>query len=298
MRRMKILNYLNLNQHPVYLSFERDRTREFREIYHAHQGMELLFVHEGEGTAVVGQQIIRISPGTLLYFRPFQLHRLRLAPADRPRYVRSLFVFEPSVVDAALAAFPSLRSYLRSMTDGTLVPQGFSIGDPDQVLALIRMHLPRLRQSDPARLLEEQLLFLTAFLHHASSHTPERPGADKESAGVRTHSVAERVMVWIEDHYAEAFDLKRLADDIHLSPNHISAAFRKAVGSSITEYLAARRIRQACWLLRTSDLSIREIGESVGLPNDSYFCQWFRKQVGMTPRAFRRSADWKPDPNR
>lgn len=267
---MKMTNYLNLNQHPVKLSFRYDRTTEFREIYHSHQGMEILVVHEGEGTVVVGQQIIGIGPGSFVYFRPFQLHRIRQHPAENRRYIRSLFVFEPSIVDAALQPFPGLRTYFRAMCEGTLGPHGFSLGDPE-------------------RLLEEQLLFLTAFLHYVSSRTPEQPGADHTPSRVRAYSVAEQVMDWIETHYKEEFELKRLADEIHLSPNHVSAAFRKSVGSNITDYLAARRIRQACWLLTTSDLSIREVGESVGLPNGSYFCQWFRKHIGVSPKAYRHS---------
>ncbi|WP_025845325.1 AraC family transcriptional regulator [Paenibacillus ehimensis] len=286
---MKQMNYLNLNRHPVQLSFYKDRTNEFVEIYHAHQGMELLYVHEGQGTAVVEQQIFQMSPGTIFCFKPFQLHRIRIGELPKQPYVRSLFVFEPAVLDETLAPFPGLRAFFQALWKNPLAPQVYRTPDPAAMDALLRSHLARLAPREDAELLlEEQLLFLTAFVHYlksaaepAGSPLTERPALPKASA------TAEKIMAWIEKHYMEPFELERLAQEIHLSPNHVSAVFRQSVGSSITEYLTARRIRQACWLLRTTDKPVQDIGRAVGLGNFSYFCQLFKKQVGLTPNRFR-----------
>lgn len=76
-----------------------------------------------------------------------------------------------------------------------------------------------------------------------------------------------------------------LAQSVHLTPSHISATFRQAVGSTITDYLTAVRVRQACLLLRTGGKSVEEIGRVVGLQNTSYLCQMFKKHVGISPTA-------------
>ncbi len=89
----------------------------------------------------------------------------------------------------------------------------------------------------------------------------------------------------------EAFDLKRVAAAVHLTPNHVSAVFRRTVGSSITEYLTARRIRQACVLLRTTALSVQEVCRAFGLSNCAYFCGLFKKHVGLTPYCYKRHFD-------
>ncbi|CAG7643882.1 HTH-type transcriptional activator RhaR [Paenibacillus solanacearum] len=290
---MKLMNYLNLNQHPVQLSYYKDRTHEFVEIYHAHQGMELLYVHEGHGTAIVEQQIFEMSPGTLMYFKPFQLHRIRInADAEKP-YIRSLFVFEPTVLDEAFAPFPALRAFWGTLWKDPLAPQLFRSPEPEKTEALLRAYLPLLAQPSAELLLEEQLLFLTAFVHHWK--TIADLSMQSSPAPLKTSSTAEKVMGWIEAHYMEPFSLERLAHEVHLSPNHVSAVFRQSVGSSITEYLTARRIRQACWLLRTGDMSVQDIGQAVGLGNFSYFCQLFKKHVGMTPNQFKRQPNAAPE---
>jgi AraC family transcriptional regulator of arabinose operon len=112
---MKIMNYMNLNQYPVQLSFVKDRTHEFVDIYHAHQGMELLYVHQGYGRVIVNQQIIELASGSLMCFRPFQLHRIQMDIKPDAPYVRSLFVFEPSVLDGYLGPFAALQSYFHRL---------------------------------------------------------------------------------------------------------------------------------------------------------------------------------------
>jgi len=287
---MKVMNYMNLNQHPIHLQFYRNRTHEFAEIYHAHQGMEFIIVHEGSGSIVVEQQIFDLMPGMVFYFKPFQLHRVRIHKLEQHAYIRSFFVFEPTLLDSSLSAFPSTREFFRKLWKDPMSIQRLSVLDTEALHNLFQTHQRYIENSDPKLLLEEQLHFLTNFMHHLKvTHTLSdyTPALERSTKG-KSSSIAEQVMEWIETHYMEPFELALLAQAIHLSPNHISAVFRQIVGSSITEYLTARRIRQACWLLKSSESTIQEIGQAVGLGNFSYFCQLFKRQVGLTPYQFKR----------
>jgi AraC family transcriptional regulator of arabinose operon len=286
---MKVMNYMNLNQHPIHLQFYRNRTNEFAEIYHAHQGMEIIIVHEGSGSVVVEQQIFDLTPGMLFYFKPFQLHRIRMNDLEQHAYIRSFFVFEPTLLDSCLSPFPSTRQFFRKLWKDPTSVQRLSGLDTGALHNLLQAYQRFIDHAEPEQLLEEQLLFLTNLMHllkAAQPLTDYTPSLERTIKG-KSSSVAEQVMEWIELHYMEPFELELLAQAIHLTPNHISAVFKQLVGSSITEYLTARRIRQACWLLKSSDLTIQEIGLAIGLGNFSYFCQLFKRQVGLTPYQFK-----------
>ncbi|MNC23701.1 Bifunctional transcriptional activator/DNA repair enzyme AdaA [compost metagenome] len=284
---MKILNYLNLNQHPVQCSFRVDRTRQFSEIYHAHQGMELLFVHEGSIRVVVNRQIFDLTAGNLVVFRPFQLHRVIMRTEPGGAYIRTLLVFEPGELGERLEAFPALRQFLHRLWKEPLQQQVFQSLPLERTVDKLEEYRERMEHAEPAELLEEQMLCLADMLGHLKRH--EEPDMLNRLPPPQGSQVAEQVMEWLEAHYAEPFQLELLAQAVHLTPNHVSAAFRQAVGSTITDYLTAVRIRQACLLLRTGDKSVEEIGRGVGLQNTSYFCQMFRKHVGLSPHRFRRS---------
>lgn len=286
---MKIMNYMNLNRHPVQLSFAKNRTHDFVEIFHAHQGMELLYVHEGSGSIIVNQQIVKLSPGSLFFFRPFQLHRIQLRLNPGESYIRSFFVFEPAELERYLAPFGSLQSFFHWVWKEPIAYQVFADLPQDDMHALLEHHRQHINKASEEHLLEEQMFFLVTLLHKLKAYwAPEEEHSvlplRKKSTG------AEQVMEWIEEHYMEEFHLDELAKAVHLSPNHVSAVFRQTVGTSITEYLTARRIRQACWLLKTTDLTVQEVGRSIGLSNFPYFCQLFKKHVGLSPYRFKRSS--------
>ncbi|OPH53340.1 hypothetical protein BC351_05545 [Paenibacillus ferrarius] len=282
---MKILNYLNLNQHPIQCSYSFDRTHDFKEIYHAHQGMELLYVHEGQIRVIMNQQIFDLKPGDLVYFQPFQLHRIQLKLEDDSRYVRTLFVFEPSAIERYVAPFPALLAFFHRLWKEPLHMQVFTHLPQELTLRKLNDFKNRMDHASTEQLLEEQALCLLELLHHLKafedtslqSPPPNRPSS----------FVAKQVMEWLEEHYSDDFQLNQLAKAIHLSPNYVSAVFRQTIGTTITEYLTALRIRQACWLLKTSSLSIEEIGRSIGLHNASYFSQMFKKHVGLSPYRYK-----------
>lgn len=286
---MKLMNYMQLNEHPIQLSFKADRTDSFTDIYHAHQGMELLYIHEGSGQIVLERKIHEVGPGTLIFFQPYQLHRVRIETKKGP-YIRSLFVFEPSVLEAFLTPFPSLKAFFLGMlkqTEERQVIRGFGEDDVD---VLFRACGPEIGAGVlTGERLEEEALFLVSFLRAVKRHGSASGGPIQHSAP-EDAGTAELIMQWLEERYAEPFSLTELAAAVHLSPNHVSHLFRKSTGSSITEYLTARRMREACWLLKSTEQSIEQIGQSIGLTNFSYFCQLFKKHVGMTPHRFRQIA--------
>ncbi|MDR7078741.1 AraC-like DNA-binding protein [Neobacillus niacini] len=283
---MKILNYLKLNQHPIQLRLEQNRTDTFTEVYHAHQGMELLYIHKGNGKAVIDQQIFPINEGTLVIIKPYQLHHIQFLTSPSQPYIRSLFVFEPAILEGFLSPFPSLYELLQGLCyDKNMIPV-LNNEKLSEIETFIKLYKSKTEEKSPSELLEQQALFMIAVL------TIIKP-IWKESVKVIDRSsiqpsTVEQIMRWIDENYMEPFELNALAKSIHLSPVHVSSLFRKHVGSSITDYLTARRIREASWLLKTTNLSVKEIGESVGLTNFSYFCQLFKKNVGISPHQYRK----------
>lgn len=283
---MKIINYLGLNQHPIYLRFQQNRTETFKEVYHAHQGMEILYIHEGEGQAVIDQQITPIRPRTMLFFKPYQLHRVQIYTSQKQPYIRSIFIFEPLVLMKYTSSFPECAELLRKLSHENHTSQVIEDFDQEGLISLMQFFSKRFEEVHAAELLEQQVLFLMSLLSMLGSALRRKVGAFNP---ISAHpSVTEQIMAWIDQHYMEPFELEKLAASVHLTPVHVSALFRKHMGYSITEHLTARRIREACYLLKNSNKSVKEIGEAIGLTNASYFSQFFKKNVGVTPYQYKK----------
>ena len=66
--------------------------------------------------------------------------------------------------------------------------------------------------------------------------------------------------------------------------------FRRVTGMSINEMIRRERVNLVAKLLVESDLTIEKIGENVGFISTSYMIQVFKKVMGTTPLAYRRSS--------
>lgn len=83
-------------------------------------------------------------------------------------------------------------------------------------------------------------------------------------------------------------DVAALAERMGVSREHLSRAFRQALGVSPSEYLIQQRLRMAAQHLRTSDAKLETIARLSGFSGANYFVRAFKKHVGVTPAAFRR----------
>ena len=93
---------------------------------------------------------------------------------------------------------------------------------------------------------------------------------------------------YIDEHYqCEDISLNRVAKEVNLSPNYLSAVFSQEMGTTFVEYLTARRMEKARELLRHSDLRSGEIAAAVGYKDSHYFSFLFKKTQGCTPRDYR-----------
>ncbi|GMK37412.1 hypothetical protein PCCS19_04650 [Paenibacillus sp. CCS19] len=96
------------------------------------------------------------------------------------------------------------------------------------------------------------------------------------------------VTEYIERHYADSLSLNTLANISHGTPYHLHRTFRRITGITPVDYIQQVRINHAKRQLRTTDLSVAHIGESVGLRNTPYFVTLFKKMTDLTPDAYRR----------
>lgn len=93
---------------------------------------------------------------------------------------------------------------------------------------------------------------------------------------------------FIDEHFTEDnLSLNRVAQQVNISPNYLSAVFSQEKGKTLTEYVTERRMERAKELLRTTDKRSGEVAFEVGYRDPHYFSFIFKKTQGCTPRDYR-----------
>ncbi|MDD2457361.1 MAG: response regulator [Eubacteriales bacterium] len=94
---------------------------------------------------------------------------------------------------------------------------------------------------------------------------------------------------YIKDHYADnQLSLMAVSNHANVSLSYFSQIFKEETGKTFVEFLTEVRMDKAKELLRSTDRMLYDIAEQVGYENPAYFTVAFKKQVGLSPRDYRK----------
>ncbi|MFS0727517.1 AraC family transcriptional regulator [Paenibacillus sp. 1P07SE] len=273
---------------PLHFAFDYYKGSTKHNWMHVHKGMEFLFIHSGKGTIWVNDRTYSIQAPCLAFFQPYQLHKVQLSHNSTEPYIRTVLKIEPEAMETCVSPFPILADKLAALWRHKIPVQYIQLQEDHPIWA----ELAALEQTLADLHWEEQWEQVALFglqlipVVHAGLNAHER-STDLQN---REALHAERIMQWLEQHYAQPFSLERMAQSLHLSANHISHLFPRYAGMTVTDYLTAKRLSEACFRLSAKQDSIRMIGEQCGFSSASYFSQVFKRKLGVTPQAYRQGA--------
>ncbi|EMS34332.1 transcriptional regulator araC family [Mariniradius saccharolyticus AK6] len=145
-------------------------------------------------------------------------------------------------------------------------------------------------------------VYLTSFLHIRSSNLeyadlkiPEKYQSSRLDAETQRELIdrVKQILERNQPYLHPDFSLPNLAKEAKTSVHVLSQAINEGFGKTFFELTAEYRVREACRLLKGEEgayLKMEEIAERVGYSSKSSFNTVFKKQVGMTPSEYRKSA--------
>ena len=109
-----------------------------------------------------------------------------------------------------------------------------------------------------------------------------------DSENKTAEQVAFAVIEYLQHHYNEEVNLNQIASALHYSPSYLTKIFVQQYDTTPSKYMISLRMQKAQQLLaHNPELSVRQIGETVGYPEQGYFSRIFKKYVGVSPMEYR-----------
>ena len=96
------------------------------------------------------------------------------------------------------------------------------------------------------------------------------------------------IFTFIKENLGDDLSNKVLANVANVSEDYVGQYFKMLTGINPQDYIEYQRMEEAVNLLRTTKMSIREIGKEVGYKDTAYFCRRFKMMFGIPAGKMRR----------
>ncbi|MBE1529610.1 AraC-like DNA-binding protein [Sphingopyxis sp. OAS728] len=97
---------------------------------------------------------------------------------------------------------------------------------------------------------------------------------------------AQRVLA---ENFAKPPSLDDLAREVGMSRSNLCAMFRQFCGQSVYDYVGELKMQEALAMLRSSQLTITEVGYAIGYEHPSSFSAAFQRRFGLTASEYRQT---------
>ncbi len=114
----------------------------------------------------------------------------------------------------------------------------------------------------------------------------------KQEKGKKAPQWAETLKEMIQDQLDTnmTLSLQQASEELEINPAYLSREFSKYFDNlSFGDYMRKLRIEKACDLIKNTNHSLTEIGYLTGFSDQSHFNRIFKKVVGQSPSAYRKS---------
>jgi two-component system response regulator YesN len=97
-----------------------------------------------------------------------------------------------------------------------------------------------------------------------------------------------RVIIYINKNIERNLSLEEISSFAKVHPNYLSAAFKKEVGKTLTQYINEHRIIAIKLYMNHANSNISETSYTFNFNHITYFSRYFKKHTGLTPSDYRK----------
>ncbi len=98
----------------------------------------------------------------------------------------------------------------------------------------------------------------------------------------------QKITAYISNNFTKNISLESIAKEFETSANYLGKQFKKSFGITYNDYINILRMRYACNLIASSEMTIKEVAHTAGYSSTEYFYSVFKKHTGITPILYRK----------
>ena len=278
--------YQELEMSSRYVNTHRDTSYPNQNVsLHSHAFYELLYCRTGSNVEyLVGAERYRLQKGDIVFIPPGISHRPLLPENMDEPYIRDVLWISAEFINTLEDEFSNPLSFQKNQC--ALIRTTNTRWEFLEILFQLGVKEEEQRRVNWETTVLGNTMLILSYLQRAyTEHTAEPMYAEKPQ-------LLDRVMNYIENHYAQHITIKDLARQFYISDSSISHLFKQRMGVSIYHYITQRRLIGAKNLIQQG-VPLEHIAPRVGFTDYSSFYRAFKQEYGISPRQYRNLQDDK-----
>jgi len=247
---------------------------------HRHDFYYCVLLDKGKMEMEIDFEKVELTDQTLFLSYPEQIHKVNSARIDRGWYL----AFDPSILDAKLKDILD-----QSLSEVILVPLS-----PEQSMRLSSfINLLYEAYIDRNQLFSQTIiqLMVTAFVYQLASVYLSMERFNLVRHSTRSIEITKTFKQILRRNFKSMKRASEFASRMNITVSHLNDTVRSVTGFAVTYYIQQELMREAQRLLYHSDLTVKEIADTLGFEDAKYFNRLFSKIIGVSPGAFRKKTD-------
>jgi len=250
--------------------------------YHYHPEYELVCVLSGSGTRHVGNHFSSYENGDLVLMGP-NLPHSGFGLNAHGLHEEIVIQIKEEIFNQSLLTIPEMGNLRQLLERGKY---GVSFTGATREKATKKL-VKLLKLSPFERFIE--LIALMQFLATSPDFTLlNLPQGFLPLTVQKHHERLKNIFNYVELHYDEEIEIKKVADIAHLTVPAFCNYFKKVMSITFTDFINQYRIQQACTFLQ-QEKSIADACFESGFNNVTYFNKVFKTIMKKTPSEFRKA---------
>ena len=283
---MKVIQFTIPVEVDNSIHVQEDRLPYFYRHLHRHNEIQITWVINGEGTLLIGNNMLPFHSGNLFIIGANQPHLFKSDPSyfipENRKSIHSLNIFfNPTGFFSQLLSFPEMLSIKKFVNSSS-----FSMQAAEKDAAKLAEHFLKIRNSSAGFRLAYfiELLQIMSNLkkwRYLSTESFEYSITDTE--GLRMNDIYQYTM----DHFTEDISLAQIAAVAYLTPQSFCRYFKKHTSKTYVNFLNEVRINEAC--KRFMEMNFESIGNvayQTGFNSVVSFNRVFKSIMSKTPKEY------------
>ncbi len=283
--KLKINKVFNISKMISFHANEFDNNFIFNG--EKHSDWEIVYIDKGSVEVKRDKEILILSQGDIIFHRPHEFHSIKSYNSSPNFFVIAFECNSPSMsyFDRYYTKLDKTQKLLLSSAIKE-AENAYYVQKNNIYEDIIAKENATFGAEQLVKTYLEQLLILLAR-QIMNIELKQNSLVDEQD---NTEIVA-RIKQYVAEHLHEKITNKDVCEHIGYGKTYISILFHEKSGFTLNEFINKQKLKRAKELIRTSNMNIAEISDSLSYDNPHYFCRVFKKFCGMTPSEFKKTLE-------